>query len=168
MDGLTNLLETKPSRHIFEYLTDKEFAVNKCGFRLYGKKYNFETAKATYLNALRVMRKKHPDLYKLLGSIKNTRELGYFANTPEEVFIKSPELGDRTGLIEKLEAGWYTNTNLSNKEKENILLLACGITGVKYHDEFEIWFDGGNNKYTPPSKEEADHQLSLILDQLKI
>lgn len=140
--------------------------MNKCGFRLYDKKYHFPTARETYLNALRVIKNKHPDLYKKLGNIKNTKDVGYFVNTPEEVFVKSPELSDKDGSIGKLEAGWYTTTILSNLEKETILQCTCAMTGVKYFDEFEIWFDGGNNKYTPPSKEEADYQLNLILDQL--
>lgn len=140
--------------------------MNKCGFRLYDRKRDFKTARETYLNALRAIKNKHPDLYKKLGNIKNTKDIGYFVNTPEEVFIKSPELSDKDGSIEKLEAGWYTTTILSNQEKETILLYACGITGIKYLDELEIWFEGGNNKYTPLSKEEATHQLNLILDQL--
>jgi hypothetical protein len=140
--------------------------MNKCGFRLYDKQYYFKTAREAYLNALRVIKIKHPDLYKKLGNIKNTKDVGYFVNTPEAVFIKSPELGDKDGYIEKLEAGWYTTTNLSNREKEIILLYACRITGIKYWDELEIWFGGGNNKYTPLSKEEADYQLNLIWDQL--
>jgi hypothetical protein len=140
--------------------------MNKCGFRLYDKKYASKTAKDAYLNALRAMKNKHPDLYKILGNIKNTKDIGYFVNTPKEVFVKSPELSDKDGFIGKLEAGWYTTTNLPNREKEIILLYACGITGVKYLDELEIWFEGGNNKYTPLSKEEADYQLNLIFGQL--
>lgn len=140
--------------------------MNKCGFRLYDKQYYFKTAREAYLNALRVIKNKHPDLYTKLGFIKNTKDVGYFVNTPEEVFLKSPELSNKDGSIGKLDAGWYTTTILSNQEKENILLYACGITGIKYLDELEIWFDGGNNKYTPLSKEEAEYQLNLILDQL--
>lgn len=142
--------------------------MNKCGFRLYDKKYPFPTARETYLNALRVIKNKHPGLYKKLGNIKNTKDVGYFVNTPEEVFVKSPALSDKDGFIGKLETGWYTTTNLPNREKEIILLYACGITGIKYLDDFEIWFDGGNNKYTPLSKEQAEYELNLILDQLKI
>lgn len=142
--------------------------MDKCGFRLYDKKYYFPTAKATYLNALRVIKNKHPELYKKLGRIKNTKDVGYFVNTPEDVFVKSPELADKDGFIEKLEAGWYTTTNISNQEKELILIYACGKTSIKYLEEFEVWFAGGNNKYTPLSKEEADHQLNLLSNQFEI
>ena len=140
--------------------------MNRCGFRLYDKKYYFKSAKDAYLNALRVMKNKRPDLYVILGRVANTNDRGFFVRSPDEVYKKSPALAEISGTIERLEAGWYTATNISNREKETMLNYACGIMSVKYLDEFEIWFDGGNNKYTPLSKEEANRQLDSLLSQL--
>jgi len=137
--------------------------VNKCGFRFNDKKYSFKTAKDTYLNALRVLKKNCPTLYEVLNRDLNTGHVGYFVKNPDDIYKSSPKLADKDGNIEKLEDGWYTSTILSNKQKEALIMYACSISKVNYLYDLEIWFDGGNNKYTPISKEEAEIELDRML-----
>lgn len=140
--------------------------MNKCGFRLNDKRYFFKTAKEAYLNALRVLKKKQPSLYEALRKLVNTENRAYFEKNIDDIYIKSPELADKAGNIAELEPEWHTATNISNREKEKILLCACRVSCVKYLVDFEIWFSGGNNKYTPMSKEEVDLEWKIISDQI--
>lgn len=143
---------------------------NKCGFRLKGKEQIFKTAKETYLNVLRVLKKNYcPKLYEILSRDQNTADIGYFVKNPDEVYKRSPSLADKEGNIGKLEEGWYTATILSNKQKEEIIMYACAVSNIKYLDELEVWFEGGNNQYSPTSKEEAKiewDRLSIEFDRL--
>lgn len=115
------------------------------------------------MNALRALKNIHPDLYKILGRVKNTEHIGYFVKDPDRVFIKSPELVTKEGSIAKLGDGWYTTTILSNHDKEDILIYACSVAKIEYLDEMEIWFGGGKNNYTPLSKEESEQSLNKLL-----
>lgn len=139
--------------------------MNRCGFRLLDKQYTFKTARETYLNALRVLKRRQPRLYELMGTEFNSDKRGYFVSDPKAVYLSSPELADKDGNVERLENGWYTATNISNPQKVEFLMFACGASGIKFFDEFEIWFEGGNNKYSPLSKEEAERSMAEI-DQL--
>lgn len=137
--------------------------MKNCGFRLREKEYPFRTAKEAYLNALRALKNKNPNLYEELGHRFNNDKRGKFVRKSEDVYKRSPELEEKH--VGELEPGWYTATNIDNEEKEEILISACNLAGISYKDDFEIWFFGGNNKYSPTGKEEDD-QTDQLLDRL--
>jgi hypothetical protein len=136
--------------------------MKNCGFRLKNNKYSFNSAKETFLNALRSLKATTPDLYVQLGKQFNTKSRGHFVQKIEDVYIKSPELASKEGNIAIIEPGWFVATNISNKEKEDRLKSACKFAHIRYQEEFEIWFHGGGNKYSPKSKEETKPDLAEI------
>jgi hypothetical protein len=136
--------------------------MNRCGFRLLDKQYRFKTARETYLNALRVLKIRQPRLYELMGKEFNSDKRGYFVSDPKKVYLSSPELADKDGNVERLENDWYTATNISNSQKVEFLMFACGASGIRPFNDFEVWFEGGNNKYSPPSKEEVEGTMDEL------
>ena len=135
------------------------------GFRLFSKWCYCSNDKETYVEALRALQLRRPDLFELLPRICGTRHRTFFARSPRALFPASPHLADVSSHYCQLVPGWYADTNLSNRQKERNLLHACVATCVDYFSDLEIRFEIGH--YSPISSQEAARLADKLLLELE-
>ncbi len=135
------------------------------GFRLGNKYTACVNDKEAYVEALRALQLRAPDLLGKVAKACQTRKRLFFARNPEALFIGSPHLVEQASHYCQIVPGWYADTNLSNRQKERILVHACAVAGVEYLDEFEIHFEMGH--YSPLGREEARNLADKLLEELR-
>ena len=61
----------------------------------------------------------------------------YFAQQPRSLFLASPHLAEDPNNFNRLNNGWYVNTNLSNAEKFGLLCRFAGVSQLAYERDWE-------------------------------
>jgi hypothetical protein len=138
-------------------------------YTLFGKTTWCYSDKEVYLGVIRALSLRHKNFYSELQKRVKTRKRLFFAPGRIALFPGSPWLADADSHVTKFAEYWYADTNLSNRKKEQIIIQACLVVGIRYYDDLEIRFDGG--KYCPQSKGQAKAELEQLmaeLDQLLI
>ena len=104
-------------------------------------------------------------------SIAKGHKRNYFGRSPKRMFPSSPHLADDANNYVKLTNGWYANTNLSNREKFDVLCrfaaMARLVHGVDWLWEVDEPSDGLKEKLE--RKAIADRMVAEIekeIDQL--
>ena len=134
-------------------------------FRLGEKWTTCANDKDAYVEALRALQPRIADLLGRLARISRTRKRTFFARTPEALFPGSPHLADKPSHYCQVVPGWYADTNLSNRQKERVLVHACAVAGITYLEDFEIRFEAGH--YSPLSREESRSLADKLLEELR-
>ena len=134
-------------------------------FRLEQRWTNCASDKETYVEALRALQLRAPDLLGRVAKMCATRRRTCFAQRPEALFPGSPHLAEAASHFSQIVPGWYADTNLSNRQKERILVHACVAAGLEYLTDFEIRFEAGH--YSPLSREEGARLADKLLEELR-
>ena len=135
------------------------------GFRLFSKWRLCTSDKETYVEALRALQLRRPDLFEVLPRLCATSHRTFFARIPRDLFPASPHLANVSSHYSQLVPGWYADTNLSNRQKERNLLHACSATGINYLADLEVRFEVGH--YSPMSTQEAARLADKLLMELQ-
>lgn len=133
-------------------------------FRLFEKWRECVSDKDAYLEALRALQVRVPDLFPYLARVCATSRRKFFATDPVALFLASPHLADSASHFARIVPGWYADTNLSNRQKERNLMYACGTAKINYFTDFEIRFTPGH--YSPLSRQEAARLADKMLAEL--
>jgi hypothetical protein len=70
----------------------------------------------------------------------------YFSRDPKALYHTAQHLADDSNMYSLVARGWYAITNLSNKEKFQLLCRLAAITGVG--DNWR-WIDDGHRNAVP-------------------
>jgi|SRR5579863_4397019 len=106
----------------------------------------YKTDKQAYVEALRFLHRRVPELYARLRALLWTDKRTAFDRTPEGLFLASPHLADKQANWIQIAPGWFADTNINNATKQHILIVACEIAGVSYPYELEIEFAVGHRQ----------------------
>jgi negative regulator of replication initiation len=114
-------------------------------FKLSNQWRTCKTDKGVFIEVLRALHRRVPDLFAQLQGRLRTRARTFFARVPDELFLRSPHLVDKQANYHQIVPGWFADTNLADRTKERILIQACAIAGVSYAGELEIEFNPGHH-----------------------
>lgn len=115
-------------------------------FRLGTKWQAYKTDKDVYIETLRALHRRVPDLFAKLRERLHTEKRTFFARLPDDLFLETPHLVNNQANYHQIVPSWFADTNLANKEKQRVLIQACAIAGVSYADELEIEFNPGHHQ----------------------
>ncbi len=133
-------------------------------YRLDDQWMKCKSDKAAYIEVLRSLHRRVPDLLERLRDRLRTVRRTFFARIPDDLFLWSPHLVGNESNYHQITPGWFADTNLSNESKELILIEACAIAGVSYTYDVEVEFTTGHR----PALSKA-HMNALLaeLDAMK-
>ncbi len=134
-------------------------------FRLLDKSTTCASDKEVYIEALRELQLRASNLFSQVRQLCTTRRRTFFARDPAALFPGSPHLAEVKSHYSQLVPGWYADTNLSNKQKERVLMYACAVAGIEYLEAFEVRFEAGH--YSPLSRGEATRLADELLEELR-
>jgi hypothetical protein len=107
-----------------------------------------------YIDALRALQHRIPNLFAELRGRCATKARTFFAPTPRGLFLKTPSLANEASHYRRIGSGWYADTNLSNKSKDRVLQTACELAGLSFPGDFEIEFS--SEHYSPMTRADVD------------
>jgi hypothetical protein len=93
------------------------------------------TAKDAFLAILRTLAAEDGTFCPRLAGLVEKRERRHVARSPEQVHPRRPDLRRHTAPI---AAGWFVNTNISNRQKAMILRAACEAAGLVFGRDLQI------------------------------
>ena len=133
-------------------------------YRLFNTWRSYVSDKETYIEILRALQVREPRLFDFLAKTCPTSKRTFFSRTPEGLFPGSPHLADTRAHYSQIVPGWYADMNLSNRQKERVLIYACAGAGIEYLRDLEVRFD--LNHYSPMSARESAEMADRLLAEL--
>lgn len=133
--------------HIAKEALDKRFAdwakprhrasgARSTVVRYRGSEQHFPTAKEAYVWLIQHFVDAKPALFQIVNwetaFVARGKKRNYFGRNRRRMFHGSPHLADDSNNYARLPNGWYMNTNLSNREKFDILCRFAAIARLRH------------------------------------
>lgn len=104
-------------------------------YQLRGVVYVAPNAQEAVLAILRTLAAEDGTFCPRLAGLVEKRDVRHVAGSPEQVHRHRPDL---RGYTAPIAAGWFVNTNISNKQKAMILRAACEAAGIVFGRDLRI------------------------------
>jgi hypothetical protein len=105
-----------------------------------GESVEFPTSKGAYVWLIEKFIAAKPELFRTVNwetaFVAKGRNRNYFGRTPERMFHGSPHLARDRNNYALLTNGWYANLNLSNDQKQTVLIRFGVITNLEYGNQW--------------------------------
>ncbi len=110
-------------------------APRRITYSLFGHLQQMDTAMEAVERILRELGRRDPSFFDRLSDRVSGRTVRHLARSPEAVHPGRPDLRDR---VVEVVPGWFLNTNISNRQKKQILQAACEVAGIRWGRDLEI------------------------------
>lgn len=103
-------------------------------YRLLGTEYQASNARQAFVDILRQLVAHDPSRVPELAAAVKGRTRNHVARSQAEIYPQRPDLAD----AEEIGAGWLVGLNISNRDKQRILVAACDAWGLRWGEDLAI------------------------------
>lgn len=117
-------------------------------FSLRGARFEAGNLREAYTRCLLKLGERDPQFFERLSRLDTKRRRIVAAN-PTDLYLRRPELAEKYAA--RLTGPWWVDTNLSRKQCERRLRMACDIAGLKFggdDGDLILEFPGGATEAT--------------------
>lgn len=108
------------------------------GFRLGGRDVPCRNARDVLVSVFEELVKRDPSFPERFTSLpKHGRTRRYLARERDELYPGRPDLV--ANHSHRLSCGWWLGVNISRKQVERIIRMACGVADLRFGRDLVIW-----------------------------